>query len=114
MAAHGMTAIPLLLTGAILVEILVGAALLLGFQTRVSAGLLFVYLIPTTLVFHNFWMLSGAEQQMQMVHFLKNLAIMGGLLEFVGVGAGALSLDAFLSRTGFAPFPEWLRPRHGV
>ena len=71
-----------------------GLALLLGFHTRAAALLLFLYLIPTTLVFHNFWAYPPEQQQLQMIMFLKNLAIMGGLGMLVSFGPGPLSLDA--------------------
>ncbi len=98
MSAHGMSAVPFFLTVAILVEIVGGLALLTGWHTRLAALMLFLYLIPTTLIFHNFWAVQGAAQQMQTIHFLKNLAIMGGLLEFVAVGAYAISMDAVRAR----------------
>src|SRR4051812_45198228 len=59
MAAHGMPAVPLLLGLAMLTEILGGLGLLLGCQTRLTAFVLFLYLIPATLIFHNFWAVSG-------------------------------------------------------
>jgi putative oxidoreductase len=95
MASHGLPLIPLLLPIAALVEILGGIAVLLGVRTRAAALLLFLYLVPTTLVFHNFWILNGAEHINQMHHFLKNLAIMGGLALLVGLGPGFPSVDAF-------------------
>lgn len=100
MQAHGMRAVDVLLPAAILVEVGGGLLLLVGWQTRWAAAALFLFLIPTTLIFHHFWDLQGAEQVMQMTHFLKNVAIMGGLLEFAAVGAGALSVDAMLARGG--------------
>lgn len=96
MAAQGMTAIPFFLSMAILIEVGAGLGLLAGCGTRISAAALF--LVPTTLVFHAFWTFEGAERQMQMIQFMKNLAIMGGLLGYTAAGAGALSLDAFFSR----------------
>jgi len=113
MESHGMPAIPVLLTAAIVVEILGGLAVLLGYQTRAVALILFLYLIPTTLIFHNFWTLHGPEQQNQMFHFLKNLAIMGGLLEFCAAGAGSVSLDAAAARRS-GPFAFWPRLRRPV
>ena len=98
MAAHGMTAVPLCLSLATLFEVLGGLALLVGWQTRPAALILFLYMIPVTLVFHHFWSVPPAEQQMQMVQFLKNLAILGGLLTVNAWGAGALSLDARYAR----------------
>ncbi len=59
---------------------IVGISVLTDFQARIAAAILVVYLIPTTLVFHNFWAAIGAEKQNQGVHFMKNVAIMGGLL----------------------------------
>jgi putative oxidoreductase len=68
---------------------------------------LFLYLIPVTLVMHNFWAAPAAEQQNQIINFLKNVAILGGLLKFCAAGAGAYSLDAMLSRTGRTRPTAW-------
>lgn len=81
-----------------LVEILGGAAILFGFLTRLGALGLFLYLIPTTYLFHGFWHMTGAEAQMQMTNFLKNVAIMGGLLMLFSRGPGRYSIDAALRR----------------
>jgi putative oxidoreductase len=80
------------------VELACGLAILAGFKTRFVAWLLFLYLIPVTYVFHNFWAVQGQEQQTQMVNFLKNVAIMGGLLVLSVNGAGAYSADAKLAK----------------
>jgi putative oxidoreductase len=80
------------------VELACGLAILAGFKTRFAAWLLFLYLIPVTYVFHNFWAVQGQEQQMQMVNFLKNVAIMGGLLVLSVNGAGAYSADGKLAK----------------
>lgn len=93
MASKGMPLIPFFLLGAIVLELAGGLAVLLGFKARIGALLLIVFLIPATLIFHNFWTLTGMERQIQMIMFLKNLAIMGGLLLVVGLGPGPLSLD---------------------
>jgi putative oxidoreductase len=72
---------------------LIGAALLItGYQARLSAWVLFVYLIVATFVFHNFWAAQGMEQQTQLINFLKNVAIMGGLLMVAAFGPGRLAL----------------------
>jgi len=94
MAEEGMPLIPLLLTCAILTEVGGGFSVLLGWKTRWAAGLLFLFLIPTTLVFHHFWTYTGEAQFDQMQHFLKNIAIMGGLAAVAAFGAGPISLDA--------------------
>lgn len=94
MAAHGMPAVSLFLIGAIIFELTGGASIILGAYARWGAVLLIIFLIPTTLIFHNFWALEGAERQPQMINFMKNLSILGGLLIIVGRGAGAYSVDA--------------------
>ena len=79
-------------------EIAGGVALALGFLGRLGAIGLFVFMIPTTLIFHGFWNFEGAEQKTQMVNFMKNLAIMGGLLMIFADGPGRLSIDERLRR----------------
>ena len=51
------------------------------------------YLITVSLIFHNFWAFTDTEQRMQMINFLKNLAIMGGLLLVALRGAGKPCID---------------------
>ena len=79
-------------------EILGAASLIFGLLTRVGAFGLILYLIPTTLIFHAFWNYSGAERLPQMVNFMKNLAIMGGLATLVALGAPRLSIDHRIRR----------------
>jgi putative oxidoreductase len=93
-ASKGLPLPAVSLACAAIVEILGGLALLLGFQTRIAAWVLFIYLIPTTLAFHNFWAFQGMERMDNQAHFLKNLAIMGGLLLAAAFGPGGCSLDA--------------------
>lgn len=83
-----------LLAGATALELLGALSLLAGLKTRWGAIALVVFLVPVTLVFHNFWAFQGPEQQQQMIHFMKNLAIAGGLLTLYAAGPGALSVDA--------------------
>src|SRR5580692_6616471 len=82
------------------IELGCGLAVLVGFRTRFAAWLLFLYLIPVTYFFHNFWAAQGMEQQTQMINFLKNAAIMGGLLVLSVNGAGAYSVDGKLAKKG--------------
>lgn len=76
-----------------IVEIVGGLSLVFGVVARLGALLLVLYLIPVTLVMHAFWNLEGADYQMQMVQFMKNLAIMGGLLTVFAFGASRYSID---------------------
>jgi len=76
------------------IELFGGLAVLLGFRTRIVAWILFVFLIPTTLLFHNFWAMQGDAHMNNIVHFQKNLAIMGGLLFLALNGAGRYAVDS--------------------
>jgi len=87
-------AFPAMLGLAAAVELMGGLSLLLGFKVRLGALLLFLFLIPTTLVFHGFWMYPPEQQQEQMINLMKNLAIMGGLWLAITFGSGLCSLDA--------------------
>jgi len=91
MAGHGMPFTALLLFGAIVFEIGGGLSLLLGFKARWGAVALIVFLIPTTLIFH-----TALAERMQQIQFMKNSAILGGLLMVARFGAGSLSVDGRL------------------
>lgn len=98
MATKGFPAASAFLAAAIAVEIGGGLSVLTGYKARWGAAALFAFLIPTTLIFHNFWAYTGADLEAQMIHFLKNVSIMGGLLTTVSFGSGALSLDSRRAR----------------
>ena len=85
---HILPMAPTLLVLATIAELGGGLLVLLGIQVRLGATILCLFLIPTTLLFHNFWDLEGAAQQLQMIMFLKNLSIFGGALAFVAYGKG--------------------------
>lgn len=92
MADHGMVMVPLFHIGALVFELVGGLSLLLGVKARCGALLLIGFLIPATIIFHNFWAYTGEMQQMQMINFLKNVAILGGLLYVAAFGPGPFSL----------------------
>jgi putative oxidoreductase len=73
---------------AIAVEIGGGLLLVLGLQTKLVALVMAGFAIATALAFHN-----NLADQNTMIHFMKNIAIAGGLLQVVAFGAGAFSLD---------------------
>jgi putative oxidoreductase len=79
-------------------EILGALSLMFGALTRVGAIGLILFLIPTTLLFHNFWALEGDEQRLQLVQFLKNLGLIGGLIFLISYGPGRYSIDSLLRR----------------
>ncbi len=80
MAAKGFPLVDFFILGAIILEIGGAVLLMTGLCPKLGATMLILFLIPTTFIFHNFWALEDAERQMQMGNFIKNLAVMGGLL----------------------------------
>ena len=93
MASVGFPSASFFLVCAILIELIAGTALLLGFRTRHAAAALIVFLIPATIMFHTQFAADPVSGQEQIVHTLKNLAIIGGLLKFVADGGGSFSID---------------------
>ena len=77
----------------IAVELGGGILLLVGWKARWTALVMALFLVPATLLFHNYWSFEGATRAMQKINFLKNLAIMGGLLMVSAQGAGRASVD---------------------
>jgi len=80
MAGKGIPLASVALVITLFIEIGGGLMVLIGFKARYAALVMAVWLIPVTLVFHHFWGIPAEQQQDQMVNFLKNVAIMGGLL----------------------------------
>jgi putative oxidoreductase len=75
-----------------------GVSLLLGYQARLGAWLLVVFLVPVTLMMHDFWAASDpAMFSLQLTLFIRNLMMLGGALFIARAGAGSLSLDALLA-----------------
>ncbi len=88
-ASVGLPFPQLALAGAILVEIVGGALLVLGYRTRLVAAVLALFSIATAIFFH-----ANLADQNQFIHFFKNIAMAGGLAQVVAFGAGGLSVDA--------------------
>jgi putative oxidoreductase len=78
---------------AVVMELVVGVALLVGFFTRPLALLLAVYTLGTAIIGHHYWNMTGAMQYDNMIHFYKNISIIGGLLLLCVTGAGKYSID---------------------
>ena len=84
--AHGV-AIACMLIG--------GVSVLIGFKARIGALLLALFLGAATYYFHDFWNLAAdaPDRMNQMMHFMKNVTILGGLLIILANGAGAGAVD---------------------
>ncbi len=92
MANNGLPIPNILLIFTIVFQLLGGLSLLLGYKIKIGSILLILFLIPASLVFHNF--LSDPSQ---INDFLKNIGLIGGLLMTIYTGAGALSIDSSIA-----------------
>lgn len=70
----------------------------LGARTRASSLLLIAFTAAATVIAHHFWTLEGAARAGQAIHFMKNVAIIGGFLILSAAGPGRFSLDHRRSR----------------
>lgn len=71
-----------------------GLSILLGFKAKYGAWLIVLFLVPVTIMMHNFWAIPNpAQAQMQQVMFMKNLSMLGGALLLAHFGSGPLSVD---------------------
>lgn len=91
-ASKGMPFPTFLLIISIIVEIVAGLMVLLGWYARIAAIILSLFIIIVTLVFHPFWTYPPEQAGIQMTMFWKNFAMLGGLLYIFAFGAGKYSL----------------------
>ena len=83
----------LLAIGAIVVELGGGLMLAAGFKARWAALAIAIFTVIAAILFHNFWAAEAAQKMNQQIHFLKNIAIVGGALMVFAFGPGRLSVD---------------------
>lgn len=100
MAQHGINgAQTVLLILAIMVLILGGLMVLLGYRAKFGAGLLLMYWVPVTFMVHDWWNLPFDIQRQTFLDFIHNLAIIGGLLMVIVHGTGRYSLRRMFATT---------------
>ena len=105
-ASVGLPVPHLLALGAMAVDMIGGIMLLLGWKTRWAAAALLIFTGVTALLFHDFWSAPPDQASDQMIEFMKNITIMGGLLYVIAFGAGEMSLDAKRARRSDARAPS--------
>ena len=113
MESQGVPAPQIMLVGAIVFLVFGGLSIIVGFKARIGASLLLIFLALATYFFHDFWtwpqdamwVLSSNSEvklpvvQIEMISFMKNLALMGAMLFIIANGAGPMSVDARLAAT---------------
>jgi len=91
-ASKGMPLPALAAVAATLIELGGGIMLAVGWKARWAAAAMLVFTAMTAVIFHNFWAVGADQAQNQMIHFMKNLSMMGGLLFVVVYGSGPISV----------------------
>lgn len=100
MAHVGAPLPPLAAVIAVIMELFVGIAIVLGLATRPLAILLAIYTLGAALIAHHYWSMAGMMRLQNEINFYKNISIIGGLLLLYVTGAGRYSIDG------------WWRSRH--
>jgi putative oxidoreductase len=92
-AGKGLPMAEVLAVLAVIIELGAGLLLVVGWKARWAAFLLFLFVIPVSLVYHNFWTMEGAQAAVNKIQFMKNVSIMGGMLLAAAFGPGRYSVD---------------------
>jgi putative oxidoreductase len=82
----------------VLVELVGGIALVVGYRVRETAVVMIVFLLATIFTGHRFWEFEGAARRMQVIHIKKNVAIIGGFIYVLVTGSGRFALSARAAR----------------
>jgi putative oxidoreductase len=96
-AGHGVPMATLLVPISGVIALLGGLSVLFGYRARLGGCLLVLFLIPVTFTMHNFW--AAPDQvtfRVELLRFVRNIALLGCALQVVRAGAGSLSLDAMM------------------
>jgi putative oxidoreductase len=93
MQAYNVPMTQVLAVLAIIVELGGGLMIAVGWKARWAAAAIFIFVLIASFIFHAFWAVPADQAQLQNIMFMKNLAIMGGMLYIIVYGSGPLSVD---------------------
>ena len=93
-ANHGVPLAPILVRIAGAFAVAGGISIILGYKAKFGAWLIILFLVPVTLMMHNFWAVTDPMmRQTQQIMFLKNISMLGGAMMIAYFGSGPYSLD---------------------
>jgi putative oxidoreductase len=94
-ASQGVPLASLAVPASAIIALVGGLSILLGYRARIGTWMIVLFLVPVTFAMHRFWGIADpAIARNQMVHFMKNLSMLGGALLMTQFGSGPLSLDS--------------------
>ncbi|MFP5386231.1 MAG: DoxX family protein [Bacteriovoracia bacterium] len=100
-ASQGLPFAGILVPVSGIIAILGGLSVMLGFHARTGGLLLLLFLIPVTLIMHDFWTITDPQMaQNQFAHFMKNISMIGAGVLIVFYGAGPVSIDNHKAKKG--------------
>jgi len=91
--AHGLPMPQIAAIIAIVVELGGGIMIAIGWKARWAAAALFIFILVASVVFHAFWAVPPEQVRLHNIMFMKNIAIMGGMLYLMVHGSGPMSVD---------------------
>ena len=95
MEAHNVPMVSILLIVTIIIQLSAGLALIIGYKGQIAAFILAGLTLVISIYMHNFWaMEESVARGHEMQNFVKNMAIMAGLLYVTALGSGKFSLDS--------------------
>ena len=92
MQAYNVPMTQVLAVIAIIIELAGGIMIAVGWKARWGAAAIFIFVLVASVIFHAFWAVPADQAQLQNIMFMKNLAIMGGMLYIIAYGPGPYSL----------------------
>jgi putative oxidoreductase len=93
MNAYHVPMAEILIWPTVLFELVAGVMLIVGWKAHWAALALAGFTMLVALIFHNFWAVPADQVQNQMIHFMKNVAIFGGLLHVFAFGCGRYAME---------------------
>jgi putative oxidoreductase len=100
-ASQGVPFASFLVPASGILALLGALSVVLGYKAKIGAWLLVLFLVPVTMMMHNFWAVADPMMaQMQMGMFMKNISMLGCALMITYFGSGPVSLDAVLRKPG--------------
>ncbi|AJY19686.1 MULTISPECIES: DoxX family protein [Burkholderia] len=81
----------LALASTIVVQLVCGFAIMIGFHTAVASALLAVFTLATAVVFYDFWNQRGTQRTLMLTGFLEHISIIGGFMVLIAAGPGRLA-----------------------
>ena len=96
-ASHGVPLAPVAVPISGVLALVGGLSVILGFKAKWGACLLVLFLVPVTLMMHNFWA-DPATARVQEINFMKNMSMLGAALMLTHFGSGPLSLDDLVAK----------------